>query len=52
MTYYLNNILLSEPIQELPEHFIEIDEPIIQENTEENLVGDVVNNIIDIPMKK
>lgn len=52
MTYYLNGTLLSEPLQELPEHFIEIDEPIIQEDTEENLVGDMVNSIIDTPYEE
>lgn len=47
MTYYINGTLLPEPLQELPEHYTEIDEPIIQENVEENLVEDMVNNIVD-----
>ena len=30
-TYYLNGKKLGEPLLELPEHFEEIDEPVIEE---------------------
>ena len=33
-TYYLNGEKLEEPLLELPEHFEEIDEPVIEEVTE------------------
>lgn len=33
-TYYINGKKLDEPLLELPEHFEEIDEPVIEEMNE------------------
>ena len=30
-TYYIGGVLLDEPLEELPEHFEEIDEPVTEE---------------------
>ncbi len=45
-TYYIGGVLLDEPLEELPEHFEEIDEPITDETPildEETIIEEVVD---------
>ncbi len=37
ITYYLNQELLETPLEELPEHFVEVDEVIIEDKFIENI---------------
>lgn len=44
-TYYIGGVLLDEPLEELPEHFEEIDEPVTEETPildEETIIEEVV----------